>query len=76
MTSTVSSRGQIVVPKELRRKLRLTPGTVLEWREEGESLRIVKKHPPKAGSFIQALRRLGSVAPGPRDQRPVVFDRE
>ena len=34
--SKITARGQTVVPAEIRRKLGLQAGTVLEWHEEGE----------------------------------------
>lgn len=44
--SRVTAQGQISVPAEIRRKLGLGPGSVLEWHEEGE--RVVVR---KAGRF-------------------------
>ncbi|HJQ39244.1 MAG TPA: AbrB/MazE/SpoVT family DNA-binding domain-containing protein [Thermoanaerobaculia bacterium] len=34
--SKVTSQGQISVPAEIRRKLGIGPGSVLEWDEEGD----------------------------------------
>lgn len=34
--SKVTAQGQISVPAEVRRKLGVGPGSVLEWEEEGE----------------------------------------
>jgi len=34
--SKVTAQGQISVPVEVRRKLGIGPGSVLEWHEEGE----------------------------------------
>ena len=34
--SKVTSQGQISVPAEIRRKLGIGPGSVLEWEEEGD----------------------------------------
>lgn len=34
--SKVTSQGQISVPASVRRKLGLEPGSVLEWKEEGD----------------------------------------
>lgn len=34
--SRVTSQGQISVPAEVRRKLGIGPGSVLEWEEQGE----------------------------------------
>jgi antitoxin PrlF len=34
-TSKLTARGQISVPAEIRRRLGIGPGSVLEWEEEG-----------------------------------------
>lgn len=44
--SRVTAQGQISVPAEIRRKLGIGPGSVLEWEEDGE--RVVVR---KAGRF-------------------------
>ena len=36
--SKVTAQGQISVPAEVRRKLGIGPGSVLEWNEEGEKI--------------------------------------
>jgi AbrB family looped-hinge helix DNA binding protein len=40
--SKVTAQGQISVPAEIRRKLGIGPGSVLEWHEEGGQV-IVRK---------------------------------
>jgi antitoxin PrlF len=40
--SKVTAQGQISVPAEIRRKLGIGPGSVLEWEEEGEKV-VVRK---------------------------------
>lgn len=40
--SKVTSQGQISVPAEIRRKLGIGPGSVLEWDEEGDRV-IVRR---------------------------------
>ena len=40
--SKVTAQGQISVPAEIRRKLGIGPGSVLEWEEEGEQVVIRK----------------------------------
>jgi AbrB family looped-hinge helix DNA binding protein len=35
-SSKLTAQGQISVPAEVRRKLGLAPGSVLEWEEEGD----------------------------------------
>jgi AbrB family looped-hinge helix DNA binding protein len=71
MTSTVTSKGQTVVPKALRDRFNIKSGATLDWQEDGKSLRVIKLETPKAGSFLEGLRRLGRVPAGPRDRRPV-----
>ena len=40
--SKVTAQGQISVPAEVRRKLGIGPGSVLEWEEEGDVV-VVRK---------------------------------
>ena len=40
--SKVTAQGQISVPAEIRRKLGIGPGSVLEWDESGEQV-VVRK---------------------------------
>jgi AbrB family looped-hinge helix DNA binding protein len=40
--SKLTAQGQISVPAEVRRKLGLGPGSVLEWEEEGDHI-VVRK---------------------------------
>jgi antitoxin PrlF len=44
--SRLTAQGQISVPAEVRRKLGLAPGSVIEWDDRGESI-VVRK----AGQF-------------------------
>lgn len=44
--SKVTAQGQISVPADIRRKLGIGPGSVLEWEEEGEKI-VVRR----AGRF-------------------------
>jgi antitoxin PrlF len=40
--SKITAQGQISVPAEVRRKLGIGPGSVLEWDEEGDAV-VVRK---------------------------------
>jgi antitoxin PrlF len=40
--SKITAQGQISVPAEIRRKLGVGPGSVLEWEEEGDKV-VVRK---------------------------------
>jgi bifunctional DNA-binding transcriptional regulator/antitoxin component of YhaV-PrlF toxin-antitoxin module len=71
VTSTVTSKGQTVVPKPLRVRFHIDSGATLDWQEDGATLRVIKLEPRRAGSFLEGLRRLGRVPAGPRDNRPV-----
>jgi len=61
--SKITAQGQISVPAEVRRKLGLRPGSILEWHEQGERVVVCRagryssedihralfpKRPPKA----------------------------
>ena len=61
--SKLTAQGQISVPTEVRRRLGIGPGSVLEWDEEGE--RIVVR---RAGRYTsEDLRRaLFDETPEPR----------
>ncbi len=51
MKSTLSERGQTVVPAELRRRYDMGPGTELEWVDTGHGLLVV----PIPADPLQAL---------------------
>lgn len=61
--SKLTAQGQISVPTEVRRRLGIGPGSVLEWDEEGE--RIVVR---RAGRYSSedVHRALFEEAPEPR----------
>lgn len=40
--SKVTAQGQVSVPAEVRRKLGIGPGSVLEWAEEGDAVTVRK----------------------------------
>ena len=44
--SRITAQGQVSVPAEVRRKLGIGPGSLLEWEEDGDSV-VVRR----AGSF-------------------------
>jgi AbrB family looped-hinge helix DNA binding protein len=48
MKATLTSKGQITVPIEVRNRLRLKPGDVLEFDEEAPYLKATKVIPPEA----------------------------
>jgi antitoxin PrlF len=40
--SRITSQGQISIPAEVRRKLGVGPGSVLEWNDEGDEIKVKK----------------------------------
>jgi antitoxin PrlF len=40
--SKVTAQGQISVPAEIRRKLGIGPGSILEWEQQGECVAVRK----------------------------------
>jgi AbrB family looped-hinge helix DNA binding protein len=61
--SRVTAQGQISVPAEVRKRLELVPGSVLEWEAEGDriTVRRVGRH-----TFEDVHRALFSQEPRPR----------
>ena len=41
MTTTVTTRGQTVIPVNIRRKYGINEGSRLEWVEDGGSIRVI-----------------------------------
>lgn len=62
--SKVTAQGQISVPAEIRRKLGIGPGSVLEWEEEGEAV-VVRK----AGRFSSEDIHLALFSKHPRPRQ-------
>ena len=52
MKSTVTSRGQTVVPAELRRRYAVETGSTLEWIDTGHDIRVI----PLPADIVGALR--------------------
>ena len=55
MRSTITSRGQTVIPAPIRRRFNLTPSDRLEWIIEDDTIRIV----PVRADPIAAFRGQG-----------------
>jgi len=59
MQSRVSTKGWVVIPAALRKRYRLKPGTVVEFREEGEKILIVPRDSdPVEGLFGKLAGRV------------------
>lgn len=55
MRSTITERGQTVVPAEIRRRFRLRPSDRLEWVVEPDGIRVV----PVQADPVEAFRGRG-----------------
>lgn len=53
--SKVTAQGQISVPAEIRRKLGIGPGSILEWNTEGEHVTVRKAGRYSSQDIHQAL---------------------
>jgi antitoxin PrlF len=53
--SKVTAQGQISVPAEIRRRLGIGPGSVLEWEEEGDRVVVRKAGRYSAEEIHRAL---------------------
>lgn len=59
MTSTITSKGQTTLPKQLRRALRLRAGARIEWREQEGGAAFTKLEPAKPAEPILVKPRIG-----------------
>jgi len=63
-TTTVSSKGQVVIPRALREKYRLTSGTRLEVAESDEGLVLAPVKPARTSRRQAGWRALRGSAKG------------
>jgi AbrB family looped-hinge helix DNA binding protein len=59
----VSTKGQVVIPKEIRAALGLAPGARVEIVLEGTSVRITPARGPKSATLAGIQRRLAYRGP-------------
>jgi AbrB family looped-hinge helix DNA binding protein len=64
--SKLTAQGQISVPAEVRKKLGIGPGSVLEWHEQGGQVVVRRAGRFSSGDLHQALFAKG----GPKGKSP------
>ena len=77
MVTRVSTKGQVVLPNQVRRRLGLQPGDELEVKEDGESVILTprkKRSQRKAKIIIDPVSLLPAVTLGPG--APVLTSKE
>ena len=52
MKTLVTKRGQTVIPAPIRKKYRISEGTVLQWIDTGEGIKVV----PVPKDVVKAIR--------------------
>ncbi len=62
--SQISSKGQIVIPAELREELKLKPGTPVVFERDGQAI-IMR---PVTAEFIRSLRGVSKTASDIRER--------
>lgn len=72
-TTTITSKGQVTVPAELRETMNLRPGDQLEFRQEGEELRVrvLKRY---RASELRGILRSNVPYPGREEERRIAAD--
>jgi AbrB family looped-hinge helix DNA binding protein len=61
-TTKLSSRGQVVIPEEIRRRLGLEPGARFVVVAEGDTVVLKRIRPPSLDDFDALLRRARTAA--------------
>jgi bifunctional DNA-binding transcriptional regulator/antitoxin component of YhaV-PrlF toxin-antitoxin module len=59
MRTTVTARGQTVVPAKIRRDHAIQPETRLEWIDDGQTIRVVPLPPDPIAAAIGVAKGLG-----------------
>ena len=73
----VTSKGQVTIPKHVRDKLGIGPGSEVGFREEGQAMIVEKVDPakkPNAG--VELYKQLLGKGPAMRGNRPMMTSEE
>lgn len=64
---TLTSKGQVTIPQDVRERLGLLPGTRVVFEIDGDSVRIRRaKAQPRGDELVAHMRAVGRRAAGPR----------
>ena len=64
---TLTSKGQVTIPQDIRNRLSLLPGTQVVFDVVGDSVRIRRADQQARGdALVTHMRAVGRRAPGPR----------
>ena len=64
---TLTSKGQVTIPQDIRERLGLFPGTAVEFDVVGDSVRIRKASTQRRGTaLVEQMRAAGRQAKRPR----------
>lgn len=61
--SRLTSQGQVSIPAEVRRRLGLGPGSVIDWEEEGDEIFVRRAGRYTSAEVSEALFPQGAGAP-------------
>jgi AbrB family looped-hinge helix DNA binding protein len=75
-TATLTENGQIAIPAEIRARYRLTPGTQVEFVDEGGAIRLVvrRRVAPSDPASGYGIIKVKPRAPGSSPRRLSDFD--
>jgi AbrB family looped-hinge helix DNA binding protein len=76
MKGKVSAKGWVVIPAALRRRYRLKPGTVVEFREEDNKISIVLEESDPVEALFGKLAGKDSLTAALLEDRQVELKRE
>jgi AbrB family looped-hinge helix DNA binding protein len=65
-TVTVSEKGQVVIPAEIRKRLGITPGCQLEFTLEGAGIHVELKRQVRMSTVDEGFGMLQCTEPGER----------
>jgi len=74
--ATLTEKGQIVIPAEIRARYELTPGTQVEFVDEGGSIRLVVRRQvtPSEPLSGYGMVKVKASPPGAKPRRLLEFD--